>query len=192
MINRIRQFIRAYRAKLTSEDYSLISSVLTAEEIELFYSMAVFDQRHVLNVFKTAISLLNTEARYKNCNRKLLFKACLLHDIGRNKEEISIWGKVLPVLCSAPLKTDFVHWARRNLNHDNFFIRKIARWGNYYYLYRFHPLLGENLILKLKTASPEEENFYEELALLIRNHHCYNAAFASVELEILQLADNLN
>lgn len=108
MIRRVKQFWRAIKAKITDEDKLFIGKYLNEEEQKLFFNMQVFDQRHSLNVAYTA-GLIIKEQKIEDIDEDLLFKACLLHDIARTKQDICLGDKVVNVLISkiAPKKVKY-------------------------------------------------------------------------------------
>lgn len=97
MIKRIRQFLRAIKAKLTNDDIIFINKYLNKKEQNLFFAMRVYDQRHVLNVAYTAQEIVKKN-KYENIDYNLLIRACLLHDVGRTAKDICLMDKVISVL----------------------------------------------------------------------------------------------
>jgi hypothetical protein len=85
-IRRIRQFVAALRANVTSEERALIANLLRPEEQRLFKRMPLFDQRHSLDVYWT---LVRAGHRERN-----LLSAALLHDCGKVDDD----GRPIPLL----------------------------------------------------------------------------------------------
>lgn len=186
MIRRIKQFIKGVKAHLTEDDHQIIKKYLTNKEQEFFFAMHIVDQYHSMNVFKTAYKY---SKNYDGVNKLLLYKLCLLHDIGREKNEISIWGKVFPVLFPFILKTDLPNWGRQKLKAKNHFLKILARFFNFFYLYKNHPSLSRK---KLDTIKINKEDifFYNKLKFFVENHHTKN--IQAIEFQIFQRADNEN
>jgi len=92
LLHRADQFRRAVFAKVDSTEIQEISSVLEPEEVSLFLSMSVVDQRHSLDVYGTAKSVIQS---YPEADPQLTMKAVLLHDLGKSRFQVSLFDRVL-------------------------------------------------------------------------------------------------
>lgn len=88
---RSRQFFDALRADVGEADRARVARYLSPEQQRLFYSMALRDQRHALDV-------LDALERQGHGDEALL-AAALLHDVG--KGPIRLWERVAFVLLKA-------------------------------------------------------------------------------------------
>lgn len=171
---RTRQFLRALTAKMKPADHALVHCWLDKTEELLFYDMDVAIQLHSINVARTLEKLLAGET----VDKSLLFRAALLHDIGKVKGQFTVLDRVWYVL---------VRKVSRRL------VRKIAKKGssswlgklrNAFYIHIYHGELGAQLVLR--------EGLCGELADLIRHHHDPARQSDSLELSLLRQADELN
>ena len=170
MMQRIRQFYRAVRARITPVDKQWLEGILPADAQKLFYAMHPADQYHALNVARTAMRL---SSEYSTVDKALLLRAALLHDVGRVQGDMDIMGKVLAVL----VKHYFPQKAQQLAKKQNGWL------GHIMYVYYHHPEIGAS---KLETIGMVEE------AAIIRWHHAPSAGNESPELVILRAADDLN
>ena len=97
ILQRIRQFYYAITGRLSSEDREKITQYLPAEAVSLFDAMHPADQYHAFRVARSAAVLCDIAAD-PSIDRDLLIRCALLHDIGRQKGDMDIWGKVFAVL----------------------------------------------------------------------------------------------
>ena len=171
MIGRIRQFVRAITAHVTAADRAYVASVLPEAALPLFYAMHRADQRHALNVARTARELAKArQAAGKTVDTAFLERCALLHDVGRRKGDLDIFGKVFCVLA--------VH----------FFPARSRRWAEdgtsrMLVVYYHHPRIGAEL---LRGIGLERE------AEVIERHHEAASADDAIELRLLRLADEAN
>ncbi len=174
MRQRIHQFISAITARLSSEEIDFIRRTLPDESLPLFFAMHPADQMHCYRVAMTALRL---QKDLGEGDGALLVRAALLHDIGRKKGELDIWGKVLTVL--------LVHFFPK-------FSQRVARRGasapcpklfRLLYIYFQHPSIGAQ---QLKTIGLDAE------AALVAHHHASPSIDDSIELTLLRQADELN
>jgi len=87
---RVRQFVDAWLARVSSEELREADEVLPPGARELYRKMSVPDQRHSLNVMQTLRRAGHTEAD--------LLAAALLHDAGKSAAQIHSWHRATLVL----------------------------------------------------------------------------------------------
>jgi putative nucleotidyltransferase with HDIG domain len=87
---RVRQFVDAWLARVSSEELREADEMLPPGARELFGKMSVPDQRHSLNVMRTLQRAGHTEAD--------LLAAALLHDVGKSAAQIRSWHRATLVL----------------------------------------------------------------------------------------------
>ena len=171
MIGRVRQFVRAITAQVTTEDRAYVESVLPKEALPLFYGMHRADQRHALNVAQTAMQLAEERrAEGTPIDERLLERCALLHDVGRRKGDLDIFGKVFCVLA--------VHFfpARARMWAEDGTSKMLA-------VYFHHPKIGAELLRGIGLAEEAE---------IIERHHEIAKMGDSLELRLLRLADEAN
>ena len=177
ILQRIRQFIRAMRAKITPDDIALIENHLTIEARPLFFAMAVIDQCHAVSVARTAMKIASQR---KSCDVDdgLLARCALLHDVGRRNGDMGpmggVWGKTLTVLLGAA----FPDWSRRRAKSGKGDI--ISRW---LFVYYHHASIGADMLETIGLAREAD---------IIRRHHDIGSDGDEAELKILREADGLN
>ena len=177
MIKRIRQFIRATIATVSSTDNAFLAEYLNYAEQRLFYNMSLPDQAHALNVAHTAENILRHEAMGQKINETLLIRAALLHDIGRTNSDMNTWGKVAAVLLH-----NFFPVLAKKLSAS---YRPSTGWWlqRVMYVYFHHPDIGAK---KLNNLGLVKE------AALVAGHHATPKTSDEPELTILRQADELN
>ena len=175
MIMRIRQFFRAVRAHLTEKDGRYLSEHLSAEEQELFFAMHRADQYHALHVAYTAERL--TEEQSIPVDQELLIRAALLHDVGRVKGDLDIWGKVFAVLAG----TFCPEMSRKRAGEKTDGL--LGRLAHCLYVYYHHPELGAKKLRALGLLREAE---------LAERHHLRERPEDAIELRLLRRADEMN
>ncbi|MCI6283339.1 HD domain-containing protein [Selenomonas sp.] len=171
MIGRVRQFVRAVTARVTDEDRAYVASVLPEQAVPLFYAMHRADQRHALNVTRTAMALADERERDgARVNRALLERCALLHDVGRRRGDLDIFGKVACVLLVHVFPARSKRWAD---NGTSAMLR----------VYYHHPQIGAELLRGIGL-------FLE--ASIIERHHAPAQATDPIELTLLRAADEAN
>lgn len=176
MWNRLKQFCSALTAEVRDEELRMVRTILTAEEYQLFLGMSIPNQRHVLNVAATAAVL--AAGQEAGVNLPLLQRASLLHDVGRQSEDMSTADKVLAVLLDKVAPNWAKAWgqAGRGGRYNN--IRHAI------YVYYHH---AERSAEALREIGAEEA-----LIKIVRLHHEEPAAGDPVELAVLRRADALH
>lgn len=174
MKQRIMQFFHGLTAKLCASDHAFLRRFLDKEEQALFYDMDIVDQRHALHTAYTALKLAHEE---RNVNEVFLVRIALLHDIGRMKGDLGLWGKVFTVLMH-----DFFPRTAQRYAHSakkgrlDFFRRAL-------YVYYHHAEIGSEKLLRLGHV---------EEAAAVRLHHMPASSADSLELCLLRKADSMN
>lgn len=173
-MSRIKQFIKAVCAEIDVNDNIFVDKYLNANEKKLFYAMSIADQRHTLDTAYTVIKLIPKNAQL---DESLIVKAALLHDIGKQKGDISVVEKAIAVIFNKLIPEHARKIAastRAKTNAD-----RIA-WV--LYIYYYHPEIGAGF---LRTINAEEK-----LIKLVLHHHSREQG--TEELELLKKADSLN
>lgn len=181
MIKRLKQFYRAITAKVTDTDKIWLAEKLSPVAQELFYAMHEADQYHALNVAKTALKLLqeyDITAADKESLKPILIRCALLHDVGRVRGDLDIWGKVFTVL----MVHSFPQIARKLQLSSAKYIWQ--RPGHALFVYYQHPAIGA---AKLRKIGLDDEAF-----IIAKHHDAENKLADSVVLKILRAADELN
>lgn len=193
IIKRTRQFVRALTAKMEPADHALVSRCLNKTEQNLFYQMDVAIQQHCVSVARTLEELLAGRAGVDNSawqaavqwsachagvDRTLLFKAALLHDIGKLNGRFTVMDRVWYVLVRKVSRRLARRIAKKGYGSW------LARLRNAFYIHIHHGELGAALAV--------QKSYPERLVLLIRRHHDPERPDDSVELILLRQADELN
>ncbi len=174
MKQRILQFFYGLTAHLRECDHAFVRRFLSEEERALFYAMDVVDQRHAVHTAYTALELARGKA---GIDETFLTRIALLHDVGRVKGDLGLWGKVAVVLLAHFLP----QFSRRRA--------ALSRAGAFgflrhaLYVYYHHAEIGSE---KLRLAGCDRE------ASVICLHHSPPAAADSTELCLLRQADSRN
>jgi hypothetical protein len=87
---RVWQFFTALTARVSDEELSRITCVLTPASLALFRSMAIQDQRHSLDVYVMLRQAGHTD--------RDLLTAALLHDVGKSIARLYPWQRAVIVL----------------------------------------------------------------------------------------------
>lgn len=153
----------------------MLKENLNEAEQLLFLNMSLPDQRHALNVAQTALELA---AGREEIDKVLLLRCALLHDVGRQKSDVSIADKIFTVLLHKFAARFALAWGKegrggalQNLRHA-------------VYVYFNHPALSADL---LRAAAVEER-----AVLIVSRHHKAPTAEEPPELALLRQADGLN
>ena len=167
IFKRIRQFFRAMTAKITPEDGKYLAAHLNAEEQKLFFAMSTADQYHSLRTAYT-IERLVIEDKH-GIDREFLIRCALLHDVGRVKGDMGIFGKIFTVLVTELMPS---------------FADKLELRGNrLMFVYRHHAEMSGRKLQKI--------GLFKE-AKIVAKHHSPPTAEDPYELKLLRLADEAN
>ncbi len=167
IFRRIKQFFRALTARITPDDGKYLAVHLDAEEQKLFFAMSTADQYHCLRTAYTIERLVIQDK--KGIDREFLIRCALLHDVGRVKGDIGIFGKIFTVLVTYLMPK---------------FADKLELQGNkQIYIYRHHAEIGGRKLQQI--------GLFRE-AKIIAKHHAPPTPNDPYELKLLRLADEAN
>lgn len=167
IFRRIKQFFRALTAKVTPDDGKYLAAHLNAEEQKLFFAMSTADQFHSLRTAYTIERLVIEDKQ--GIDREFLIRCALLHDVGRVKGDLNIFGKIFTVLVTEIAPT---------------FADKLELQGNQWiYIYRHHAEISGRKLQKI--------GLFRE-AKIISKHHAPPTSEDPYELKLLRLADGEN
>jgi len=174
-MKRVEQFLTAIMAKISTEDMDFIARHLNVKEALLFWKMSLPDQRHALNVTYTAVAIATGRS---DIDKSALFKAALLHDVGRARGDLSIIDKVITVFLDKYNSDKARDWSRfgRGGKLDN--IRHAL------FIYYNHPAIGAALLKECGAC--------DKVINLVQSHHLDEVPGDPLELIILRQADSLN
>ncbi len=175
MNRRVNQFIKAFNAKLVDEDHAFLIRHLKPHEAELFFRMHVADQYHALRVAYTVEELASSEN--EAVDPDILIRGALLHDIGRKKGDLNVYGKVFAVL----MDSFFPRHSRKLGQSDGHGF--LGRIRHMMFVYYHHPEIGAEI---LRTHGLIKE------AEMAERHHMPARDEDAPELRLLRRADELN
>lgn len=90
-MRRIKQYLKAIRARVSEEDYKFLLRVLSKKELSCFNRFPDFEKRHALDVCYYIIDKYGIEDEE-------LIKAALFHDIGKTEAKITPNKKAIAVI----------------------------------------------------------------------------------------------
>ena len=169
-MSRIVQFFKGLLAKgPNKEEQNIINDLLSPEAQQAFYNMTVADQRHCLNVMKTAMDIATCRGLSDSIDMDFLKRCCLLHDIGRGPK-MNSFRKAYGVL----LDKFFHDWSINNSDKasDNIF-------KDIMYRYYQHPEIGCAELLKL--------GLIHEADIVLRHHSGDRENLLTGEADILRV-----
>lgn len=167
MLRRVKQFFQALTAKVTPDDGKYLAAHLNAEEQKLFFAMSTADQYHCLRTAYTIERLVIQDK--KGIDREFLIRCALLHDVGRVKGDMGIFGKIFTVIV-----TDWF---------PSFADRLELKGNKLIYIYRHHAEIGGRKLQQI--------GLFRE-AKIIAKHHAPPSPNDPYELKLLRLADEAN
>ena len=174
MMQRVRQFLRALRAEISAGDRRYVSEYLSEAEQELFYAMHEIDQYHALHVAHTAEQLAED---FPRAERRFLLRCALLHDVGRVKGDLDLWGKVFCVLMVGCFPNCSRNYGKAQC------VRLWDKPAHALYVYYHHAEIGAEKLRQIGVAKE---------AALIERHHRMEMPGDSLELRLLREADKRN
>jgi len=167
--------VAALTAKVTDADREFIAKRLNLNEKKLFYGMNLPDQHHALNVAYTAIELAKN---YPTVDKEILVRCALLHDVGKQRGDVSTWDKIITVIAHKIFPAKAKAWGRPGRGS------KVSNLRHAVYLYFHHPMRSAEMLLAIGTE--------QKIADIIRLHHTAPLDDDSLELIILRQADDLH
>lgn len=165
--------MRALKARITSEDESLVRKFLTPQEQILFYRQRIADQFHALCTTK---HILDDIEDNEWINRTRIIKMALLHDIGKINVFMPLWVRPAAVLLKKFVPRIYKWLVKKGNQQNTHLIYK------YFYTYEEHPQIGETFLREIQTE--------KEVITLVRMHHDQPSPNDPKELPIFRRADN--
>ncbi len=165
---RVRQFFWAFFSSVSEQDRNFVKEILDSELLPLFYRMSVPDQCHSLRVARYVQSHFSDGI--EPADYGLLLRCSLLHDIGRQKGDLGVFGKSFAVIFSNVFP---------GLS-DKYSKKENGYWHRKMYIYYQHAKIGADILMELG---------YSEEAEVIRRHHEAPADDDPPELRFLRIAD---
>ena len=148
--------------------------------------MNIPDQRHALNVARTALKLWTDVCKEQKIgdefpavsagDRRLLLKAALLHDVGKVKGDVSTGDKIIAVLLDRCFPRAARRWGRLGRGHVLNNLRHAL------YIYYHH---AERSAAMLEACDAEAA-----VVDLVRRHHQAATVDDPPELTLLRQADD--
>jgi hypothetical protein len=159
--------------KLNDADIAFLRDYLNKQEQILFYSLPAYDQRHSLDVAYTVRDLLGKRTKI---DPNKLYKAALLHDVGKAPARLRVRDRVCQALFFTLLPPLADYLANRGSETTGY-------WRRILFFYKYHPRLGAALVKGISS---------NEVLNLIECHHDAYWPGEPKELTILREADSLN
>ena len=175
MFNRVKQVVVALKASITPEDKVFISHYLNNAEQKLFWGMNLPDQRHVVNVAQTALQLAQHQQKI---DINLLVKCALLHDVGKNKGDVSTIDKIITVMGHKLSPKWAKQWGRPGRGS------KLDNIRHAFYIYFNHAEQSAAMLKEIEASSRMVE--------IVARHHKAPTDYDPLELVILRKSDDLN
>lgn len=170
------QFFRGVFAKGPDiNEQNMINDLLPPKAQQAFYSMTLADQRHSLNVLKSALLMVQDEKQDDSIC--LLKRCCLLHDIGRGPH-MGSFKKALAVL----LDKYFHSWAQKKGQ-----VSGEAFYQDILYRYYNHPQISSEMLRAM--------GLQQEANIVLRHHTGDISRLSDMEstvLDLLMKADEIN
>ena len=158
-------------SRLKDADVDFLREYLNKQEQILFYSMTAYDQRHALNVAYLVRDLLGRRAKVRFDK---LYKAALLHDLGKMRAHLRVCDRTAQVLAFTFLPPLANYLADRGSERTGY-------WRRILYVYKYHPKIGAALAKSISVDS--------EVVFLIERHHDAFYPGEPKELTLLREAD---
>jgi len=174
MLNRVKQVVAALTASFTPEDKVFVSHYLNTAEQKLFLGMNLPDQRHALNVARTALQL----AQQQKIDINLLAKCALLHDVGKIKGDVSTIDKIITVMGHKWSPRWAGQWGRLGRGS------KLDNLRHAFYIYFNHAKRSAVMLQGIDSAPQMME--------IVSKHHEAPADDDPLELILLRRSDDLH
>jgi putative nucleotidyltransferase with HDIG domain len=168
LLHRVKQFFRAWQAKVAPPELLMLREYLSSEQRTLFNRMSLSDQRHSLDLFYTL--------RDKGETDDALLQTALLHDVGKSAARIHLWQRVAYVVMGKVSR----RWRKRFCDQPQ------RDWRYAFFVLAHHMEIGAALANRAGCA--------DEVVELIRAHQSPITpkipSAARRKLRALQAADN--
>lgn len=175
MRKRVKQFVQAWRARITPADQTFFGEYLTASEQTLFAGMSVQDQFHCRRV---ADDILRLAAGRTDVDCRFLVRCALLHDVGRRWGDVGTWDKTIAVLLNYFMPGRARAWAREGKGNY------LDNMRHALHVCFYHPKRGVALLREIGTE--------EALLRIVGAHHQPAEPDEPIALQLLRQADDLN
>lgn len=173
--NNVRAFLKTLLpTRISDADIAFLREFLTKQEQILFYRMVAIDQRHALDTSYAIRDMLGKRTKIK---LEKMYKAALLHDIGKAQFKLQVWDRVLQTLFFKLLPPFANYLADRGTVHHEGYLRRML------FCYKYHPRLGAEMTKDIKVE--------ESVTYLIEHHHDQISFNEPKELSILREADDI-
>jgi putative nucleotidyltransferase with HDIG domain len=173
--NNIRSFLKTLLPmRISDADVEFLREFLTKQEQILFYRMVTVDQRHSLY---TAYAIRDMLGKRTKIKLEKMYKAALLHDVGKAQFKLYVRDRVLQTLFFKLLPPFANYLADRgSVNHEGYLRRML-------FCYKYHARLGAEMTKDIKVE--------EAATYLIEHHHDQMSFNEPKELSILREADDI-
>lgn len=173
--NNVRAFFKSLLpVRISDQDVEFLREFLTKQEQILFYRMGAIDQRHALDTAYAIREMLGKRTKIK---LEKMYKAALLHDIGKAQFRLQLSDRVLQTLFFKILPPFANYLADRGSAKHEGYLRRIL------FCYKYHPRLGAEMTKEIKVE--------ESVVYLIEHHHDLVSFNEPKELSILREADDI-
>lgn len=158
---RIKQFIWAVMSFTYKDNENIEDKYLNRAEKKLFSRLSCYEKRHAIETAKTVL-------RLDDNNNINLYKAALLHDIGKVNYKYGIIKKSIVVILNRLI--------------PNITLKLSSRKNSMFYIYYNHPFIGAKML--------QEINEDIKIIELVRYHHSMD--YINEDMLLLKKADNMN
>ena len=133
ILYRTRQFWQALGSIPTSEDLTLVRTLLTKSQTAIFTQMQNSEQAHAVLVLRTLLD--------QHEDDQDLLVAALLHDVGKSRFPLSLWERVVVVLAKKICPGCVQRWGERDSEED----QKPHGWRRAFMIAVRHPAWGAEM-----------------------------------------------
>jgi len=167
ILYRVHQFRHAVSAKPASEELDEIRAILTPEQMALFGLMQASEQAHSLRVYKQLRYLGEAGLIVQHPD---LLVAALLHDVGKSRQPLRLFERVIVVLGKALFPNRSRNWGNGIFDEPS----SLRGWRRAFVVAEQHPMWGAKMAAEAGTSPL--------VVSLIRRHQDYSP-FKSLTLE---------